>query len=42
VPRSVAEEAFLLAEKDGFAKDSVTYWLEAEKNIAAAQLNLNK
>lgn len=31
--RTIELEAFLLAEKDNFKNDPISYWFQAEKNI---------
>lgn len=33
--RRIQEQAYLRAEKDGFRKDPVEYWLEAEAEAGA-------
>ena len=33
---TIQTEAYLLAERDGFTKDPIHYWLEAEQRLTAA------
>jgi len=33
----IQQVAYLIAEKNGFAGDAVTYWLEAEAQVKSAQ-----